>query len=137
MPRRAVFATCTKIDARVSSRLIVLLSSLPEGLPRSRLQDCINRLRPFCRGVGYLLDDVADLSRFDLSNSFNPIVALPAPACIANEAGTLKGLFTSLQTRRAKILVYGVVTDKDAAALRSLGADMITMKRPEAPAQSG
>jgi hypothetical protein len=131
------FAMCIKIDARVSSRLIVLLSSLPEGLPRSRLQDCINRPRPFCRGIGYLIDDVADLSRFDLSNSFNPIVALPAPACIANAAGTLKGLFTSLQTRRAKILVYGVATDENAVALRSLGADMITMRRPEAPTQSG
>jgi PAS domain S-box-containing protein len=126
---------CTKIDARVSTRLIMLLSSLPEGLPRSRLQDCINRLRPFCRGVGYLIEDVADLSRFDLSNSFNPIVALPAPACIADAAGDLKRLFTSLQTRRAKILVYGAATDMDAAALRSLGADMITMKRPEAPAR--
>ncbi len=129
------FAMCTKIDARVSSRLIVLLSSLPEGLPRSRLQDCINRLRPFCRGVGYLIEDVADLSRFDLSNSFNPIVALPDPACIPHEAGNLKGLFTSLQSRRAKILVYGVATDEHAAVLRSLGADMITMKRPEAAPQ--
>jgi PAS domain S-box-containing protein len=129
------FAIYSKIDARLSTRLIVLLSSLPEGLPRSRLQDCINRLRPFCRGVGYLVDDVAELSRFDLSNSFNPVVALPAPACIADAAGNLKGLFTSLQSRRAKILVYKVVTDEDAAALRSLGADMITMKRPQAPAQ--
>ncbi len=130
------FATCSKIDARVSSRLILLLSSLPEGLPRSRLQDCINRLRPFCRGVGYLIGDVADLSRFDLSNSFNPIVALPAAACIANPPEDLKALFASLQSRRARILVLGVATDEHAAALRSLGADMVTMKRPEAHPQS-
>ena len=57
------FATCAKIDPRVSSCLIVLLTSLPQGLPRSRLLDCINRLRPFCRSVGYLVDDVAEVSR--------------------------------------------------------------------------
>jgi hypothetical protein len=67
------------------------------------LQDRINRVRPFCRGVGYLIDDVADLSRFDLSNSFNPLVAMLAAACIANPPEDLKGLFSSLRTRRAKI----------------------------------
>ncbi len=126
------FATCAKIDRRVSARLIVLLSSLPEGLPRSRLQDCINRLRPFCRGVGCLVYDVAEVSRFDLSNGFNPIVALSAAACTGNTAGNLKGLFTSLQSRRAKVLIHETETEKDATALRSLGADMISMKRPEA-----
>jgi PAS domain S-box-containing protein len=126
------FTTCAKIDPRVSSCLIVLLTSLPQGLPRSRLLDCINRLRPFCRSVGYLVDDVAELSRLDLSNSFNPIVALSAALCTVDVARTLKGLFHSLQSRRAKILIYGAVTEKDGAELRSLGADMISMKRPEA-----
>src|ERR1700738_4869925 len=51
------FATCVKIDPRVSTRLNLLLTSLPNGLPRARLQDCVNRLRPFCRGVGYYVDE--------------------------------------------------------------------------------
>lgn len=127
------FATCAKIDRRVSGRLIVLLSSLPEGLPRSRLQDCINRLRPFCRGVGCLVYDLAEVLQFDVSNGFNPIVALSGAACTGSAAGNLKGLFTSLQSRRAKVLIHETETEKDAAAFRALGADMISMKRPETP----
>jgi PAS domain S-box-containing protein len=125
------FAMCAKIDRRVSSRLVLLLSSLPEGLPRTRLQDCVNRLRPFCRGVGYQVDDIAALPEIDLANSFNPIVVLPLTACSASTPGRLRELFTSLQTRRAKVLIRGVGSEKDAAALRTLGADMIAMRRPE------
>jgi hypothetical protein len=108
--------------------LFLLLTSLPSGLPRSRLQDCVNRLRPFCRGVGFHLDDVAELSQIDLSNSFNPIVMLPMTACSAFTPARLKQLFSSLQSRRAKVLIRGVVSEKDAVALRSLGADMISVK---------
>jgi PAS domain S-box-containing protein len=125
------FAMCAKIDRRVSGRLVLLLSSLPEGLPRTRLQDCVNRLRPFCRGVGYQVDDVAALPEIDLANSFNPIVVLPLTACSASTPGRLRELFTSLQSRRAKVLVRGVGSEKDAASLRALGADMIAMRRAE------
>jgi PAS domain S-box-containing protein len=72
-----LFGLCAKIDPRVAARLVIILSSLPNGLPRTRLQDCINRLRPFCHGVGYHLDELADLAQIDLSNSFNPIVIFP------------------------------------------------------------
>lgn len=126
------FGFCAKIDRRVTARLVVLLSSLPSGLPRSRLQDCVNRLRPFCRGVGYQVDDAADLPEIDLTNSSNPIVVLPVAACGASTPAKLRVLFTSLQTRRAKVLIRGVGSEKDAAALRALGVDMVAMKRQEA-----
>jgi PAS domain S-box-containing protein len=126
------FAMLGKIDPRVTGRLIILLSSLPEGLPRTRLQDCVNRLRPFCRGVGYQVDEVAALPQIDLSNSFNPIVVLPMPACITITPAKLRELFASLQSRRAKVLIRSVGSEKDAVALRSLGADMISMARSAA-----
>jgi PAS domain S-box-containing protein len=122
------FAMCAMIDARVTRRLIVMLSSLPVGLPRTRLQDCINRLRPFCRGVGYYVEELAALAQIDLSNGYNPIVALPASACFASPPGKLKDLFHLLQSQRAQVLVLGVGSMKDASALRSVGADMISMK---------
>ncbi|MEA2790581.1 MAG: hypothetical protein QOG73_2987 [Acetobacteraceae bacterium] len=122
------FAMCAMIDARVTRRLIVMLSSLPVGLPRTRLQDCINRLRPFCRGVGYYVEELAALAQIDLSNGYNPIVALPASACFASQPGKLKDLFHLLQSQRAQVLVLGVGSMKDASALRSVGADMISMK---------
>jgi hypothetical protein len=125
------FATCGKIDRRLTGRLVLLLSSMPDGVPRSRLQDCVNRLRPFCGGVGYQVDEVAALPEIDLSNSFNPIVVLPVTACGSSTPVKLKALFSSLQTRRARVLIRGVGSEKDAAALRGLGVDMISMRRPE------
>jgi PAS domain S-box-containing protein len=125
------FAMCARIDRRVTGRLVLLLSSLPEGLPRTRLQDCVNRLRPFCRGVGYQVDDATELPQIDLSNSFNPIVVLPLAACSVSTPNKLRELFGSLQSRQAKVLIRGVQSEKDAITLRSLGADMISMKRLE------
>ena len=40
------FAICEKIDRRMTGRLVLLLSSVPNGVPRTRIQDCVNRLRP-------------------------------------------------------------------------------------------
>ncbi|MGD0104075.1 MAG: PAS domain-containing protein [Rhodopila sp.] len=126
------FTMCAKIDRRATSRIVLLLSSLPPGLPRTRLQDCVNRLRPCCGGVGYDVDDVAELPPIDLSTAFNPIVVLPVTACSASTASKLKELFSSLHARQAKVLVRGIASEKDAATLRSLGVDMFSMKRSEA-----
>ena len=116
----------------MTGRLVLLLSSVPNGVPRTRLQDCVNRLRPFCRGVGYQVDDPAELPELDLTNSFNPIVVLPVAACSLAAPGKARTLFAALQSRRAKILVAGVRSDSDAAALLALGADMFA-KAPVEP----
>jgi hypothetical protein len=121
------FSACTKIDARVARRLVVLLSSLPAGLPRTRLQDYTNRLRPFCQGVGYHVEEIAALTEINLSNSYNPIVAVPAAVCKVVTQNRLRDLFNSLQTWKAKILITDVASVKDASAFRSVGADMISM----------
>jgi hypothetical protein len=123
-------ATCRKIDPRVSSRLVLMLSSLPSGLPKSRLLECVTRLRSFCCAVGYHASDLAAAETIDLSNSFNPIVALPFDALSARDADRLRQTIASLQARRAKVLIHKVSTEKNATVLRSLGADMIAMEDP-------
>jgi PAS domain S-box-containing protein len=130
------FAVCEKIDRRMTSRLVLLLSSLPNGVPQTRLQDCVNRLRPFCRGVGYQVEDPAELPELDLANSFNPIVVLPVTACLGAPPKT-RAMFGGLQTRRAKVLVSGVGSEDEAAALLSAGADMVAMKLPDAMGYTG
>jgi PAS domain S-box-containing protein len=130
------FAVCEKIDRRVTSRLVLLLSSVPNGVPQTRLQDCVNRLRPFCRGVGYQVDEVAELPELDLANSFNPIVVLPVTACLGAPS-KVRAMFGGLQARRAKILVCGIGSEEEAAALLSLGVDMVAMKQPEFVGQGG
>jgi hypothetical protein len=75
---------------------------------------------------------VVDLPEIDLSNSVNPIVVLPVAACSVSTPPKLRQLFTSLQSRRAKVLIRDVGSDKDVAALRSLGVDMVAMRRSPA-----
>lgn len=120
-------ATCRKIDPRVASHLVLMLSGLPHGLPKSRILDCISRLRPFCCGVGYYLDDLGQAEGLDLSNSYNPIVGLPFAALAARKADKLKAAIASLHARRAKVLIDDVESAPNAAVLRSLGADMIAL----------
>jgi PAS domain S-box-containing protein len=123
------FATCLRLDPRVCGRLILLLSKLPYGLPPARLLECVNRLRPFCCGVGYNIDDLADLALIDLSNSFNPIAAFQMAALADSPPQKIKPLIDSLHARRVRIMVRGVTSEKGAAAFRSLGADMISIER--------
>ena len=120
-------ATCLKIDQRVSSHLILLLSAVPPGMPKTRQLDCVNRLRPFCRAVGYQLDEPAGLTSIDLSFSTAPIVSLPADALAINEPEKLRTLIGSLHAKRAKVLIREVASEQEAMSYRSFGADMIVM----------
>jgi PAS domain S-box-containing protein len=126
------FATCLRIDQRVTGRLILLLSALPEGLPRTRQLECVNRLRPYCQAVGYHVAELANLAAIDLSFSGNPIVSLPARALADVDPEKLRLLLSSLHARRAKVLVRGVASAKDAAWFRLLGADMIAIGASQA-----
>jgi PAS domain S-box-containing protein len=121
---------CMQIDPRVARRLVLLLTSLPNGLPRPRLAECINRLRPHCAAVGFQADDLAGVAALDLSHSTNPLVALPATALAAVPVDRLKEIFSGLHARRAKVLVRRIGSDEDAAQILLLGADMISMERP-------
>jgi PAS domain S-box-containing protein len=122
------FAVCARMDPRVAGRLILVLGGLPPGLPRTRLQDCVSRLRPFCRAVGYEIEDLATLPQINLSNSYHPVLVLPAALCKATAPDTLRNLIASLQSHRAKVMVRGAASDHDAAAFRTVGADMVSMK---------
>jgi PAS domain S-box-containing protein len=123
---------CARIDGRLTTRLVLLLAGLSNGVPRSRVQECVNRLRPFCRGVGHHIEDLADLPSLDLANGYNPIVVLPAAVCAAVPPAELRDLFSSLQSRRAKVLVREIGSEKEALAFVALGADMVVMRRGEA-----
>ena len=124
------FATCHKIDERVSKRMILMLSSLPQGLPKTRLLECVNRLRPFCRDVGYEVNDLASLASIDLSFSTAPLVSISTAVLGSAGPEKTKTLFASLHARRGKVLIRGVTSHEEAAALRALGADMISMHLP-------
>ena len=121
------FALCMKIDQRVSKRLTLLLTSLPEGLPRSRQSECVSRLRPYCAAVGFQVDALVNLATIDLSQSVNPLVAMPAAALSGIPPGQVTEAIRALHARRARLLVRRIATEEGAAEFLSLGADMISM----------
>ena len=60
-------AACQALDNRLRERLILVLSGLPKGVPKSRVLDCVMRLRPFCHGIGFQSDSMeAPLVEFSL-----------------------------------------------------------------------
>jgi PAS domain S-box-containing protein len=121
-------ALCMKIDQRVSKRLTLLLTSLPEGLPRSRQSECVGRLRPYCAAVGFQVDELRNLATVDLSQTVNPLVALSASALAGIPPGQVTEAIRSLHARRARLLVRRIATEEAAAEFLSLGADMISME---------
>jgi PAS domain S-box-containing protein len=121
-------ALCMKIDQRVTKRLTLLLTSLPEGLPRSRQSECVSRLRPYCAAVGFQVDELRNLATIDLSQTVNPLVALPATALAGIPPGQVTEAIRSLHARRARLLVRRIATEEAAAEFLTLGADMISME---------
>jgi hypothetical protein len=47
---------CQALDSRLRERLVLVLSEMPKGFPKSRVLECVARLRPFCNGVGFQSD---------------------------------------------------------------------------------
>ena len=107
---------CAKLDPRVCKRLTLLLTSPPEGLPRSRQLEFVNRLRPYCAAVGFQVDELAHLPVLDLSQTANPLLALPATALLGIGADRLKEVINGLHAKRARVLVRRIGSEDDAAA---------------------
>jgi PAS domain S-box-containing protein len=123
---------CRKLDPRLMKQLVFLLSGLPEGLTRSHLFDCMNRLRPFCSGVGFQADDLAVLAPLDLAPSGNAVVALPASTVTAMPAEKVKALISFLHARKMKLLVRRLGSFDQAAKVLTQGADLISLTREAA-----
>jgi hypothetical protein len=78
--------------------------------------------------VGFQVDDIAALLTIDLSQSVNPLVALPAAALADITSDRIKEVIGGLHAKRAKVLVRRISSEKDATVFQSLGADMISME---------
>jgi PAS domain S-box-containing protein len=118
---------CANVDRQIVNRLILLLAALPPGVPRSRQMECIIRFRPFCRAVGFEVDDLDELAEIELSYNPDPIVSIPASILTSGDAERLQSAIGLLHTRRTRVLIREVGSADDAASFRALGADMISM----------
>jgi GGDEF domain-containing protein len=120
--------SCQKLDARLRQRLILVLSQLPYGIAKSRVMECVTRLRPFCRGVGFAVEDL-DAPPIDLSAASVAIVALTADT-LQRAKGAASGRFVkfigTIHAQRARVLVRHVTSGESASRLMTLGVDLVS-----------
>jgi PAS domain S-box-containing protein len=122
-------AACRRLDARLRQRLVLVLTNMPESTPRSRLLDCITRLRPFCRMVGLSIDRPTAIPS-DPSLSGTPIVVMEARAFVAAPAAEQAKLIGRLHVSRTQLMLRHVTNWTEAASLIAGGVDMVSVVNP-------
>jgi PAS domain S-box-containing protein len=117
---------CRKLDLSVRQGLVLVLTGLPEGLPSSRMLDCVHRLRPFCRAVGFALDSL-ELPTLDLALANGPVLVLDATVVpnVQLPSPKLEKLIAHARALRARMLVRGVTERHVSDRLLAGGVDLV------------
>jgi PAS domain S-box-containing protein len=132
-------AACQALDPRLRERLVLVLSGMPSGFPKSRVMECAMRLRPFCHGVGFQSDGM-DAPTVEFSLLGSAIVVLQddgRTVSIPKEQETLGKLIDNLHAYRARVLVRHVRSWDAARPLAKLGVDLVAIAEDERDAVGG
>ena len=119
-------ATLSKLDVKMQRRLTLMLSQLPPGLPRTRLQDCIQRVRPYCRAAGFELEELR-LQPPSRSLPGGAVLAVSASGWVDLPDSQLAQLLATVHACGCTLLVRHVGSRDAAVTLRTLGVDLISM----------
>jgi PAS domain S-box-containing protein len=124
---------CQALDSRLRERLVLVLSGMPKGFPRSRILECVTRLRPFCHGVGFQSNNM-EMPSVEFSLLGASIVVLQdgertMPSPMGSEA--LGKALDALHACRARVLVRHVPSWEAARSLTSLGVDLVSINDDE------
>ena len=126
-------AACQALDTRLRERLVLVLSGMPKGFPKSRVLECVMRLRPLCHGVGFQSDGM-EAPSVELSLLGAATVVLQEDrqaARTARDIERLGKLVDSLHAYQASVLVRQVASWANAKALARLGVDLIAIGEDE------
>jgi hypothetical protein len=82
-------AACQALDSRLRDRLVLVLTGMPKGFPKSRVLECVMRLRPFCHGVGFQSDSM-DAPAVELLLLGTSIVVLQDPGGLPHAAREIR-----------------------------------------------
>jgi PAS domain S-box-containing protein len=119
-------AACQTLDNRLRERLMLILSGMPRGCPKSRILECVMRLRPFCHGVGFQSDSM-ETPPVELSVLGAAIVVLQQDRRVPGDPGKVSKLIDSLHAYQARVLVRHVASWEDAKPLARMGVDLVSM----------
>ena len=129
-------AACQALDPRLRERLILVLSGMPRGIPRSRLLECVMRVRPFCHGVGFQ-SETLDAPAVDFSNFGSPIAVFLGADLRVHHPGDMAKLGKLVETLhgyQSRVLVRQLQSWDDAKQLIRLGVDLVSVIQDERPA---
>jgi PAS domain S-box-containing protein len=122
-------AACQQLDQRLQPWLILVLAHLPLGVPKSRVQECVTRLRPFCNTVGFQAEAV-ELPAVEFSSLGASVVVLregDLNGWAAEDMAKLDKLIGVVRAHRARVLVRQVSSWENARRLLKLGVDLVAL----------
>ena len=118
-----------RIDARAREQIVLMLTDQPDGVTISRIRDCMLRLRPYCREIGFVLKKLEPPPP-DLIGGVPMTFAIGCEAISRGQALTEEALFQFLpvlHARRGRLLVFNVGSVQVARELREIGVDQIAL----------
>jgi PAS domain-containing protein len=127
-------AECKALDDRLRQRLVLVLSGLPNGVPKSRVLDCVMRLRPFCHGIGFQSDSM-EVPLVEFSLLAAAIVVLQDTGASVDTARLAKAV-DGLHAYQARVLVRHVKSWVAVKPLAQLGVDLVSVVQDERDAES-
>jgi PAS domain S-box-containing protein len=120
-------ALLAKLDARLQRRLLLMFSQLPTGLARMRLDDCMQRVRPYCRQVGIKLEDLS-LEPHLIKGMTGTILEVDAQDWKELPDAQLSRILGTIHAQGIKLLVRRVTSRDAAVTLRTLGVDLLSVQ---------
>jgi hypothetical protein len=126
-------AACQALDSRLRDRLVLVLSGMPKGFPKSRVLECVMRLRPFCHGVGFQSNGM-EAPSVEFSLLGTAIVVLQQDrrtVATPRDLEILGKLIERLHAHRAQILIRHVPSWEAARPLARLGIDLVSIAEDE------
>ena len=124
-------AACQTLDSRLRERLVLVLSGIPKAVPKSRVLECVMRLRPFCHGVGFQ-SDAWRAPSVEFSLLGTAIVVLQEDGrAAARDLVALGKLIESLHAHRASVLVRHIPSWGAVKPFARLGVDLVAITEDE------
>ena len=134
---KRLLEACVRLPPAMRDQLTLVVTERPEDVPDARLRDCFQRLRPYCRELGF---GTENLELPPASAGTAPVImAIAAAAMLSGGHLREEALFQfmpRLHARGARLLVRDVPTADMARDLWEMGVDLIAMRAAD-PAQAG
>jgi PAS domain S-box-containing protein len=120
---------CQGLSPDARGRVVLLMGGMTENVASSRVLDSVQRLRPFCRAVGFVLD-APDLRTTDVLVTAGTFVLLNAHAwdrtpALAN--ARITKLAAGLHARKSSLMARGVDIPAAREALRDCGVNLFVV----------